>query len=326
MQNVVECMREAMVTQLYDTGFSGFFPKWKPTITKYAGAKTPKQLFDLGDHLSEIFLTTRKDEMTSGLSNEETESRSQSKLSSGGAAWESLICWYLNLCLIGRRTIVIKHSKKLIPTPVSDAITVTYDNDASNSESDLIAVTFPDKPEYSIDKNQIRIKDSDGEEVRTTTTSKTGGKSYRLLPIINALVQRDFNEIEIHIIQCKTNWNDNSQIPMLWDSIYAAIDFSNNIRVGTNGYSIHNIKKFSYSFVTVPTNNLKNYKINSTPVIRVRHLSGGNYWGRTSVSGIASSLKEMLNRNLQNGSPKSILNTIGEAVPYLETTYYYFGL
>lgn len=34
--------------------------------------------------------------------------------------------------------------------------------------------------------------------------------------------------LEAHIIQCKTNWNDNAQIPMLWNMVYATKDFKEN--------------------------------------------------------------------------------------------------
>lgn len=117
-----------------------------------------------------------------------------------------------------------------------------------------------------------------------------------MLPILDALVARDFNEIEKHIIQCKTNWNDNAQVPMLWDAVYAADRFRNGITVGQNGYSIRNVDMFTYSFATVPTVKLEKIKKDSTCVLRVRNLSGGNYWGLPSQIGIADSLKEMLVR------------------------------
>lgn len=310
METIVEFLRKQVVTQLYDTGFGDLFASWRNKIDSFAPNRTEMQILNLGDHLSEIFQSTGS-------------GRSQSDVSGGGAAWEALICWYLNLCLVGRRTVVIKHNRRFLPSPVSDAFTVNYNNFKSNSESDLIGITFPDKIDYKINKWDISVKDMDGLDVSTTIRRL---EAYNLIHVLNGLAYRDFGELEIHIIQSKTNWNDNAQIPMLWDAIYAASNFTNGINVGTNGFSIHDVKRFTYSFVTVPTNRLSSYKQTSTSVLRVRNLSGGNYWGRPTSQGIANSLKEMLDRNLKNGSPDSIIKTIRKAVPELSTTYSYFRL
>jgi hypothetical protein len=100
---------------------------------------------------------------------------------------------------------------------------------------------------------------------------------------------------------------------MLWSMIYQASFSNTSISIGRNGYSIQQIP-FSYSFCTVPTNNLNNYTTTSTSVQRVRNLSGGNFWGRPTASGISSSLKEIFNRNYQNSfSPsnqRTLLNSI----------------
>ncbi len=127
----------------------------------------------------------------------------------------------------------------MIPDPISNAITVNYGTFISNTESDLIAITFPDKPEYSVDKENIVIDDEDGEIVKIKHRGKV---NYNLREVISALVARDFSEIEIHVIQCKTNWNDNAQIPMLWDMIYSADNFKTNITIGREGYSISNAR------------------------------------------------------------------------------------
>lgn len=271
-------------------------------------------IYSIGDNLRDIFRTTGQ------------AGRSQSDVSGGGANWEALVCWYLNICLIDRRTFVLKHNKDLIPSPIKDAITVNYGNFRSNTESDLIAITFPDKAEYTIDKEQILIKDIHGNSVDISK-----GKNYNFLPILDALVARDFDDIEIHIIQCKTNWNDNAQIPMLWDAVYSANTFRNGISVGTNGYSIHDAKRFTYSFVTVPSNQIEKngrltYKNTSTAVLRVLNLSGGNYWGLPSETGVASSIKELLERNLKSGHSNGIISTIRTSMSYLNSTYSYFDI
>ncbi len=309
-QNVIEHLRELSVNQLFKTNsFSSCWNTWKPVINSVSMSRTPRQILDIGDHLSEIFATTK------------TSERSQSAVSGGGATWESLVCWYLNLCLIGRRTIVIKHNKQLVPTPVSDAITVNYNNFISNTESDLIAITFPNKVEYNMNKDDINIVDENGIPIPTIK-----GRKYNSNGILNGLSHRDFSELEIHIIQCKTNWNDNAQIPMLWDMIYSARDFRSNITVGRNGYSIHDTSRFTYSFVTVPTSRMGGIKPNATCVKRVTHISGGNYWGKQTVSNVASSIKELLARNLYTGHTVSPLTTISKEISKLNSDYNYFKL
>lgn len=309
-QNIVEYLREQAINGLFaTTGFSGNWNTWVNEVNLLTANKSPRQILNLGDNLSSIFRST-----SSG-------SRSQSDVSGGGASWEALVCWYLNLCLIGRRTVVIKHSKKLIPTPISDAITVNYNNFTSNTESDLVAITFPNRAEYTMDKSSININDADGVQVPNMVKNK-----FNMNSILDALAHRDFSDIEIHIIQCKTNWNDNAQIPMLWDMIYSANAFRNNITVGKNGYSIHDAKGFSYSFVTVPTVDTSKIKATSTCVKRVYNLSGGNYWGLPSQSNVASSIKEMLGRNLNSGATSNHLTTLASEIPKLNTDYSYFKL
>ena len=316
-QNIIEYARELSIKKLFNvSGFCASWPTWKDKIHNdiISIPPTESQIYNIGDYLREIFKTTGP------------EGRSQSDVSGGGANWEALVCWYLNLCLIGRRTFVIKHNKDLIPSAVSNAVTVNYGTFKSNTESDLIAITFPDKDDYLMDKDMIDVNDVNGNKIKTYSKGH-----FCFLPIINALTARDFDEIEIHIIQCKTNWNDNAQIPMLWDAIYSANNFRNGISVGTDGYSIHGTKRFTYSFATVPSNKLfkegrTQYKINSTAVLRVTNLSGGNYWGLPSESGVASSIKELLERNLSTGHSKRLLTTIKDFIPELATTYNYFDL
>ena len=179
-QNIVEALRKASVDNLFRAnGFTSCFNVWSAKINEYTPSKTPRQILDIGDKLSEIFSLTK------------TEGRSQSDVSGGGSAWESFVCWYLNLSLIGRRTVVIKHHRDLIPTPVSEAITVNYNNFVSNTESDLIAITFPDRQEYHIPKEDVSILDENGLLVLNVVKGKTNMK-----PLLNALAHRDFSDLE----------------------------------------------------------------------------------------------------------------------------------
>lgn len=309
MTNILEDLREKSIEQLFETPtFQKSFPIWEDRIKTLTSKKTPRQIIDLGDNLSNIFKSS------GGCG------RTQSSVSAGGCLWEALVCWYLNLCSIGRRTVIIKHNKELIPTPISNAITVNYNNFKSNTESDIIAITFPNKPEYTCPINEIQINDENGENVQVQNQK---GK-YNTQNILNALCYRDFSELGIHIIQCKTNWNDNAQIPMLWNMIYSAEHFKGNISVGSEGYSIHNVANFTYSFVTVPTSK-EVINFNSTCVKRVNQLSGGNYWGKPTICDVASSIKEMLNRNFLNNEG-SHLESLKRELEYIDSRYNYFRL
>lgn len=315
MATLIEEYRKLCVDNLFNTKtFSSAFLTWRTKILSLAPHKAPAEFFDLGDHLREIFNTTNTN-----------AGRSQEAVSGGGVCWESLICWYLNLCNIGRRTIVIKHSKDLIPECVSDAITVNYGNFPSNTESDLIAITFPDLPEYTKDFSSLSIVDMYGKPVPLYKGRSNPVPNVK--QIIDVLAQRDFTSLEVNVIQCKTNWNDNAQVPMLWDMIYSTDSFRSgrNITIGKNGFSIKNLG-FKYSFVTVPSNKLDLFKPESTCVKRVENLTGGNYWGCPTKNNVAASVKEILSRNLLNGNPNNHLTTLAAELPKLSSCYSYFKI
>lgn len=246
------------------------WPIWKPEINKHVSrsrAVTPKEIRNLGGQLFDIFKAT-----SSG-------SRGQNDVSAGGVAWEALVCWYLNLCLLGSNTVVIKSKRKHIPSPISDCITVMYGSSPSNTESDLLAITFPDDPFLS---------------------RSFDGSFSALMEELETIVTTKFSDTELTVIQCKTNWNDNAQIPMLWDLIYSSTGFNNTTAtVGRNNYVCSKLKYFSYAFATVPTVNPEKIKSSSVCVLRVSNLSGGNYWGLPSKTGVAMNLYEMINKNFK---------------------------
>lgn len=309
-QTIVEALREEGVGQLFKMPtFATNFPVWCSVISRLAPAPHQAQrIFDLGDHLREIFNST-------------ATNRTNAAVAQAGAAWEGLVSWYLNLCLIGHRTVILKNQ---VPRAVRLAMTATYNNVHSNSESDLVAVVFPDRPAYTGDKDSIQVTDSNG----TPVPLRTRFGRYRLEEVRNALCERDFTELGVHVIQCKTSWADNAQIPMLWDMIYHAQAARRSpVRVGISGYSPSRLADFTYSFVTVPTQkDLTAFKPTSMAAKRVGSLSGGNYWGLPSRQGVALSVKEMLGRSLSNGHVHSHLTTLRSELSRLQSDYSYFGL
>lgn len=267
--NAVESLRKIVVSDLMSLGtIKKTWPTWQLKIQEQCKTSDISHIDvqNIGNHLFDIFKTT-------------SMGRGQSDVSGGGAGWEALVCWYLNLCLLGSRTVVIKSKKANIPTCILKSISVNYGNFPSNTESDLLAITFP---------------------LTNELNSEFTGNHKELMEIVNSITEAKFKEVELGIIQCKTNWNDNAQIPMLWDLIYASNGFSVNATVGSGSFSHKTLKKFSYSFVTVPTVKPENFKVNSTAVQRVKSLSGGNYWGLPFKSGIASNLFDIIQRNFSS--------------------------
>lgn len=237
--------------------FSDSFAVWGPHIRKILAGKIDGQsLFNLGDKLSEIFRTTGGD------------GRTQGSLSGGGAAWECLVCWYLNLIFWNTPIFVARQNRHFVPSVINDSICVTISSTQTNTESDIVIFSVP--------------------EVEHLSGSTLAGLNKHLVERIG--------DAELCVLQCKTNWNDNAQIPMLWDMIYNSATFRiPYVSVGRNGVNPSSFRQFSYAFVTVPSNQ-GTYRINSASVLRVRGLTGGNYWGKPTESSIAACIKELAGR------------------------------
>jgi len=233
---------------------------------------TDQQIFDIGENLSDVF----KSNAISG--------RSQSSVAGGGAAWECLTTWYFNLIFWGTNVIATKQHKSFIPSVLYDSFCVTIANHRTNTESDIVVYSIPDIGNIQ----NLKLND------------------------IDRLIRNNIQDVDTSIVQCKTNWNDNAQIPMLWDLIYNSTSFRiPNVYVGTNGFSPNSFRKFCYSFATVPSGN-DAYKSNSTAVLRVKNLSGGNYWGKKTEQGVCTSLNNFFGRNFANHFQGSVQSHIGQ--------------
>ena len=99
---------------------------------------------------------------------------------------------------------------------------------------------------------------------------------------------------------------------MLWDLIYNSDSRLTNVSVGVNGLSPRSFRKFKYSFVTVPSNKIEKIKPKGVNVLRVKNLTGGNYWGRRSVSDIAASIKEFPSRHFPSMFVGGVANHISK--------------
>jgi hypothetical protein len=225
--------------------------------------------FNIGDKLSEVFLSTKD------------KGRSQSGVSGGGAGWECLVTWYLNLLLIDTNVIAVRQNKDFVPKCISDCLTVTISNTQTNTESDILVFSIPES-----------------EKIQGSSISD-----------FNNHLSKRIDQVDLLVLQCKTNWEDNAQIPMLWDMIYNSESRLNNVSVGINGLNPQSLGKFKYGFVTVPTGKRgEQVKPGLLKVLRVKNLTGGNFWGKPSETDVASSIKEFAGRHYPNSFPSGIIN------------------
>lgn len=271
MSNVDEFRKQCLSQATSLRSFADSWHAWYPEILSILGNNpTEQEIFRLGDSLSQIFRSNQ------------VLGRSNSAVSTGGAAWECLVLWYLNLIFWGTDVVVIRPNRDLLPPVIADAITVSISNHHTNTESDLIAFNVPNiGTQVDYDLRQI-----------------------------NALISRNLIDVDLTVIQCKTNWNDNAQIPMLWDLIYSAKQFRvPQISVGVNGVSPSSFGRFAYSFVTVPTVQTR-FTSSTMAVLRVKNLTGGNFWGKPTLNGVAKSLSEFATVNYPSHFLGSVSNSI----------------
>jgi len=324
-------------------------PTWETCMKKHIGL-TPtmtskdhaEKIFLLGEHLRDVFYSTK----------DPTSTRGQGELSSGGYLWERLVAYYLNYCLANTRTVVFTGATSF------DAIrtAVTFNDMDSTSEVDLLALTFPDKDVFTKDipavKNDFKIKypapASTPSGLEFIHNNRFGEKSIAE-KLGNYLVSDNYAEMEIHVIQCKTNWNDIIQTPMLWSLVYylsrdnVTLPTGSNIRFGSGLYTLPRLKSFSYSFVSVPTQNNGEYEVNpikkaqlemdfkdkfsetNLPVKRAKMIRGGYYWGLPKHNSIYP-ISELLNTNLNTGYTGHIVDNIKDNINNnrYNTDYNYF--
>lgn len=278
--------------------FRNTWPHLEKEILRSLGdAPTGEDVFRLGDRLSLIFSSVMPSQAEAAKQQAvqggqavatlpEIVSRDQSTVATAGAVWECLISWYLNFVCYGTDVIAAKRTKFNTPTVITDAITVTLHGYSSMSEADIVVFSVPGVK--NIPAEVLTIDD------------------------LNASIRDDAGSCSVAIVQCKTNWNENAQIPMLWDLIYRSVPVDLTLQLGCNGVSPRSFKDKSikYAFMTVPTNRRSKYKAGGVPVNRVRGLSGGNYWGHPTEQGVARGFSEFLNTNFSAHFQGSIQNHI----------------
>lgn len=274
-----EVHRELVMKTMFATkSWQSCWPVWKTEIyNRTTGFTDAGQIYNLGSQLRDIFFLTN------------TGVRTQSSLSGGGAAWECLVCWYLNVVFSGTNAVAMRQSKKVVPAILLDATTISYGTTQTNTESDLCVVVYP--PGFAF---------------------PLAGRGYKAA--LDLAVAGQLGNIELGIVQCKTSWADNAQIPMLWDMVYHAnFGPGTHVKIGRNGASITHLKKFSYAFVVTPTQKTT-FKPSLMPVKRVNSLSGGNYWGMPTKLGVAFEVAEIFTRNFNSAFAKPVQASIAVAI------------
>lgn len=311
-----------------------------PTMTSKQHAE---KIFLLGEHLRDVFYST-KDTSSSG--------RQQGELSSGGYLWERLVAYYLNYCLANTRTVVFTGATSFEAIKTA----VTFNDMDSTSEVDLLAITFPDVPEFTTDINSVKhdlqitypATGAVPTQLKFIHNNRLGTKSLTER-LANYLICEKYSEMGVHVIQCKTNWNDIIQTPMLWSLVYYLsrdninLPISSNINFGSGLYTLPRLKEFSYSFVSVPTQNNGEYETDpdkkarleadfedkfsetNLPVKRAKLIRGGYYWGLPK-HGTIHPISELLNRNLHSGYTGHIVDNIQDNIDHnrYNTDYDYF--
>tara|TARA_Y100001936_G_C16069281_1_gene669439 strand:+ start:1460 stop:2536 length:1077 start_codon:yes stop_codon:yes gene_type:complete len=314
------------------------WPTWKQKICDLCPDTNSQQILDLGDNLRNIMDTTNPNSTTNPI--QINISEMQSMKSASGALWESLVTWYCNLCLIGTRTVIIKKTS-MVPEILIDTIEIDYDGDTSTAEADLWAITFPnneefidDIPESFVDKYKITKKHPDGGATQNIN-QKTLGLSISIKKWLAKIIDENFSDFELGIISCKTPWNDFAVIPEHWDLVYdISINYpdalkSKKITIGINAeHPLSELKKFFYGFVTLPSQEPQKFSNPKTlPILRLKQLSGGNYWGLPTQTGV-NSVKDIFTKNFSSsvGSKLEHQTLLQAELSKLNTVYDYFKL
>jgi hypothetical protein len=265
MINLVEQIRFLAVNDLFSLkAFGGEWLSRSRFFVSKLGKSPKKQDFILlGDHLSSAFRLAGKGD------------RSQGSVSSAGSTWEALVVWYLNICLVGTNSVCLR-GPKFCPKSIQDAMSVCFENTILRSEPDVVLISSNALLEVPAQKSKPIEK---ADEIISESFDQTG--------LVN--------------FQCKTNWNDNAQVPMLWNMLYnqarKGAVIPNGFSIGRNGFNLKNLGAFGYSFVTVPTQKKgpAGYKTSGLDVLRVKTMSAGNYWGHPTRSGVCFSIREFFN-------------------------------
>ena len=275
--SLIEQVRSEVVRHTLDLpSFQGSWAARRDIIRGTFGnpdAPTRAELVQLGEHLSDIFQCIGRGQ------------RTNADVSGGGVAWSALVSWYLNLCYAGTDAIAFREGRGA-PDCMKDAMSINYQNtNLRASDTDVLVISLPGFQQQA-DEPHARNVAQRLEDYFAGNFGRSG--------MVN--------------IQCKTTWNDNAQIPMLWNMIFQQARLGNaphgGFLVGQRGYHLSNLGYFAYAFASVPTvtGGEAGIRPGSMPVLRVAALSGGAFWGHPSRGNVCRSLSEFFGHQYGGGA------------------------
>ena len=200
------------------------------------------------------------------------------------------------------------------------------------------AITFPDEKEFTdeIPESFINLSKPTEREPEGKTEKINQGSaiiSSGMLGWLGQNIEKYFSGFELGIISCKTPWNDFAVIPEHWDLVYAlsqempeALEIKKITIAKDSSFLIGGLKKFFYAFATLPSQDPSKFSNPKTlPIIRLKQLTGGNYWGLPSQTGVQS-IKEIFEKNFLSSIENGHLANLKKELSKLKTDYSYFGI
>ena len=284
MKSFIEQYREAAVAHsISRSSFNELFPTFQQEFQRfkpldfYKFTRISEEIRDITEKAGNVWLK-RQPQPTSANARIKLRNAAVSR---AGKSFEFLITYYLNLGFIGSNAVVTVPTKALIADCFRDCTAVTFKGQSTQtSEIDNYVIVFPDSDKAPELHKKIKLLNAN-----------------ELKKLITKYSEHYFTEIQLGALQLKTNWNDTAQAPTLWNIIYELSKtkklIGTGVQVGNNGWYLHDLKQFTYSFVTRPTQDPDSFTTTGTPVARVGSLSGGNYWGCPAKPAIAKTVSDI---------------------------------
>lgn len=195
--NLIEKIRQQQMKKILS--LPSFQKDWvlrEDFLATKMGDFSKRKVVNLSDYLGDCFRTRSVPAGSSSIA--ATSSRAVSnRLNSGsGDIWESIVTWYLNICLYGTNAVAVR-GKEFCPKPIKDSISILHDSSVLHSEPDVMIICSKELNDLEEEKSWIK------------SVTK-----------INEVVEKDFKKVCVINIQAKTNWNENAQYGMLWNMLY----------------------------------------------------------------------------------------------------------
>ena len=177
------------------------------------------------------------------------------------------------------------------------------------SESDLIGIIIPENDNLKLEKSENKFL-----------------KSFREFTDKN--YKKNSNYLEFN---AKQTLPDDVERPLLYQILYnLPTQLDIGIKIGVNGTHVSDFKKFKYSFITIPSQKMREFQ----PMI-LRQLLGQNYFLEDVIGPCLPKkvlrilLKEFMSRNFSSILPQgnaTIIKNLDENIVNLKTKYKYFRL